>query len=163
MPIKFILPLCMLIGMISWTLVIRWYVHPLTAKYPVQKILQALLILHTFRYVGMMFLIAGVTNGALDERFSVHAAYGDLIAAFLAFVALIALRSNSAISIPVLLVFNVWGLADLINAVGRGLLYNQAGALGATYWIPSTIVPLLLVTHFYIFFLLSKKVYRQSI
>ena len=47
--------------------------------------------------------------------------------------------------------FNAWGLADLLNAVGRGLLYTPDGALGAAFWIPLLIVPLLVVSHVYIF------------
>jgi hypothetical protein len=45
-------------------------------------------------------------------------------------------------------IFNIWGSADLLNAFYQanhaGLL---AGQLGATYFIPTLVVPLLLVTH----------------
>ena len=45
-------------------------------------------------------------------------------------------------------IFNLWGLADLLNAFYQanhaGLL---AGQLGATYFIPTLVVPLLLITH----------------
>ena len=45
-------------------------------------------------------------------------------------------------------VFNIWGTLDLLNALyvanGAGLL---AGQLGAAYFIPTAIVPLLLITH----------------
>jgi hypothetical protein len=45
-------------------------------------------------------------------------------------------------------VFNLWGAADLINAFYQA---NEAGLtagqLGATYFIPTLIVPLLLITH----------------
>ena len=37
------------------------------------------------------------------------------------------------------------------NAVARGLLFTPDGALGATFWIPAVIVPLLIVSHMYIF------------
>jgi hypothetical protein len=45
-------------------------------------------------------------------------------------------------------VFNLWGSADLLNAFYQA---NEAGLtagqLGATYFIPTFIVPLLLITH----------------
>jgi hypothetical protein len=44
--------------------------------------------------------------------------------------------------------FNLWGSADLLNAFyqanSAGL---RAGQLGATYFIPTVFVPLLLITH----------------
>jgi hypothetical protein len=49
-------------------------------------------------------------------------------------------------------IFNVWGMADLLNAFYQanrtGLL---AGQLGSTYYIPTVIVPLLLITHGLVF------------
>jgi hypothetical protein len=45
-------------------------------------------------------------------------------------------------------VFNLWGTADLLNAFYQandsGLLPGQ---LGAAYFIPTFVVPLLLITH----------------
>jgi len=50
--------------------------------------------------------------------------------------------------VPVAWIFNLWGTADLLNAFYQanhaGVL---AGQLGATYFIPTVVVPLLLITH----------------
>jgi len=105
-----------------------------------------------------MFLIPGVTTEILDDRFSQPAAYGDLIAAVLAFAALAAIRFNASWALVSVWIFNIWGAADLLNAVVRGILFAPDGHLGAAYWIPATIVPLLLVTHVYIFILLARRV-----
>jgi hypothetical protein len=35
-------------------------------------------------------------------------------------------------------------------------MFTPAGHFGASYWIPATVVPFLLVTHAYIFMLLAK-------
>jgi hypothetical protein len=49
-------------------------------------------------------------------------------------------------------IFNLWGSADLLNAFyqanSAGLL---AGQLGAAYFIPTFVVPLLLITHGLVF------------
>ena len=46
------------------------------------------------------------------------------------------------------MIFSIWGSVDILNAFCQanhaGLL---AGQLGATYFIPTFVVPLLLITH----------------
>jgi len=158
MPIELILPLSMAMGIIAWSLTLRWYIHPALRNLPFAQAMRPLLLLHGFRYIGLMFLIPGVTAELLDARFAGPAAYGDLIAAVLAFFALLALGVDRRVGLAAVLLFNIWGLMDLINAVARGILFTPDGALGATFWIPAVIVPLLVVTHVYIFARLIQEV-----
>jgi len=145
------LPTSMLMAIVTWSLIFSWYIHPVLREWSFQQAMRPLLLLHTFRYVGLMFLIPGVTAEALDMRFAWPAAYGDLVAALLAFAALGALYLNRRAGVVAVWIFNSWGLIDLLNAVARGILFTPDGALGAAFWIPALIVPLLLVTHLYIF------------
>jgi hypothetical protein len=82
----------------------------------------------------------------LPSAFAHSAAYGDIIAAALALLALLSLPGGPGVLIT--WIFNVWGSVDLLNAFYQanhaGLLPGQ---LGATYFIPTVIVPLLLITH----------------
>jgi len=82
----------------------------------------------------------------LPSAFARSAAYGDVIAATLALLSLLWLSRGAGLVIE--WVFNLWGSADLLNAFYQanhaGLL---AGQLGATYFIPTLAVPLLLITH----------------
>jgi hypothetical protein len=110
-----------------------------------------------------MFLVPGVTSEVLDTRFAHPAVYGDLAAAMFAFVAIWALRTRLKSALAFVWVFNIWGLVDLINAVGRGIMYVPDGHFGAAYWIPATIVPLLLVSHIYLFILLLKRIKKRAI
>ena len=107
---------------------------------------QRLLILHSFRFIGLAFLVPGVVSPDLPLAFAHSAAYGDIIAATLALLSLLLLSGRAGI--PIAWIFNLWGLADLLNAFYQanhaGLL---AGQLGATYFIPTLVVPLLLITH----------------
>lgn len=151
MPVSLILPVSMAIGILAWSLLITWYVHPVLRRRSFVEAMRPLLLLHAFRYIGLMFLIPGVTAAPLDARFASPAAYGDLIAAILALAALAVLPFHRKAGIAAVWTFNVWGMADLLNAVARGLMYTPDGALGAAFWIPALIVPLLLVTHVYIF------------
>ncbi len=43
------------------------------------------------------------------------------------------------------------------HEVSLGVANNAADGMGATYWIPSVIVPALLVTHYMVFVLLVRR------
>jgi len=157
MNIGYILPMSMVMGFISYSLMAKWYVMPWARQRSLSDALTPMLFLHSFRFIGMSFLIEGVTSQALDARFADPAAYGDLLAAVLALMAIAALRLNWNAAIALVWIFNIEGTIDLLNAVIRGVIYNTDSHMGATYFIPAVIVPALLVTHVMIFQLLIKK------
>ena len=133
-------------SLIAWSIVAARYIWPKLRQRDRAEALRPLLILHSFRFMGLAFLVPGVVSPDLPSSFARAAAYGDLIAAILALLALISLPSAAGIAIA--WIFNLWGAADLFNAFYQanhaGLM---AGQLGATYIIPTLIVPLLLITH----------------
>ena len=53
--------------------------------------LRPLLVLHSFRFIGLAFLVPGAVSPDLPSAFAHSAAYGDLIAATLALLALLSL------------------------------------------------------------------------
>ena len=131
---------------IAWGMVNARYIWPQLRLRQRNEALRPLLILHSFRFVGLAFLVPGVVSPDLPAAFAHPAAYGDIIAAMLALLALILLPRAAGVVIA--WIFNLWGFTDLLNAFYQanhaGLL---AGQLGATYFIPTVIVPLLLITH----------------
>lgn len=159
-----ILPLSIVMSLLSYGLVAGWYVMPALAAMPRAKALTPLLLPHSFRHIGMAFLIPvpGVTAEVLLPRFANPAAYGDLLAAVLALVAIAALRWRWTAAIPLVWIFNIEGSLDLLNALYRGFRYTPDGHLVATYFIPAVIVPALLVTHFIVFKLLLKPKATQG-
>jgi hypothetical protein len=111
-----------------------------------------------FRFIGLSFLVTGVVSPSLPAAFAVPAAYGDFIAGLLAIVATIALKQRYSCAIAVVWVFNAWGAADLLFAGYQGQhVHVDPGALGAAFFIPTAIVPPLLVTHGLIFWLLLRS------
>jgi len=70
------------------------------------------------------------TSGPSATAFARSAAYGDIIAAILALLALISLPSASGVVIA--WIFSLWGTADLFNAFYQA---NQAGS-GRGSWVP---------------------------
>ena len=133
-------------SLIAWGMVVARYIWPELRIRQRTEALRTLLVLHSFRFVGLAFLVPGVVSPDLPSAFAHSAAYGDIIAAVLALLTLTLLPSASGVVIA--WIFNIWGTADLFNAFYQanhaGLM---AGQLGATYFIPTFIVPLLLITH----------------
>jgi hypothetical protein len=113
---------------------------------------------HTFRFVGLSFLVPGVVSPALPAAFARPAAYGDLVATILAVVATLALSARSVFAIPIVWTLNVWGTSDLLYAIYQGQIGVRIGpgSLGAAFFIPTLVVPPLLVTHAKIFRLLLR-------
>jgi hypothetical protein len=126
-------------------LLAKWELTPRLNKLSLHEALFWLTVPHALRHVGLVFLVPGVVHQPLPDAFAVPAGYGDLTAGLLALTALIALRSRWAIALPIVWVFNVVGTVDLINALRQAEVVPD---LGATWFIPTVFVPLLLVTHY---------------
>ena len=137
-------------------IVVARYVWPVLRRQRADDALQPLLILHTFRFVGLAFIVPGVVSPDLTAAFAQPAAYGDFIAALLALAALAGLRSP--LGKTAVWAFSIWGTADLLYAFYAGNRDGlQVGRLGSTYFIVTLGVPLLLITHGLIFRLLLQK------
>ncbi len=133
-------------SLIAWSIVTAQYLWPQLRLRPRAEALRPLLILHSFRFIGLAFIVPGVVSPDLPPVFAHSAAYGDFIAAILALLALLLLPSAAGVAVA--WIANLWGAADILNAFYQanhaGLL---AGQLGATFFLPTLIVPLLLITH----------------
>jgi hypothetical protein len=131
---------------IAWGIVAARYLWPELRLRPRAEALQPLLILHSFRFIGLAVLVPGVVSPDLSPAFAHSAAYGDVIAAILALLSLLLLRGAAGAAVA--WIFNVWGSADLLNSFYQGPHAGLlAGQLGAAYFIPTLVVPLLLITH----------------
>ena len=145
------------IGVVGWGMIAKVWVIPWLKCSTFLKGLLLLTIPHVFRYIGLSFLITGVTNSPLDSRFASPAAYGDLIAALLALIAVTALLVKSKHSVPIVWIFNILGFIDFLVAVTQGLRFTHPEEMGATYFIPILAVPPLFVSHLLIFWILMTK------
>jgi hypothetical protein len=150
---------------IAWGIVAKLYIWPKLSPLRRADALRPLLILNCFRFEGLAFLVPGVVSPDLPSVFAHSAAYGDIVAASLALLSLASLPNRAGVVIA--WIFNLWGSADLLNAFYQG---NHAalmpGQLGATYFIPTLVVPLLLITHGLVFRILlqrqSERAMRES-
>jgi hypothetical protein len=151
-----------LMSFVAFGIVTKLYIWPWLRTLRREDALLALVVPHTFRFVGLSFLVPGVVSPSLPPAFANPAAYGDLVAAILAIVATFALSARASWAIAITWIFNVWGTADLLNAVYQGQIGVGIGpgSLGAAFYIPTVLVPLWLVTHALIFWLLLRP--KQS-
>jgi hypothetical protein len=156
MPALALFGLSIIFSFTAWGIIAAHFILPELRDRSHVDALRPLLTLHTFRFIGLSFLIPGVVSPDVPAAFATSAAYGDIVAAVLALLSLAAIRNS--LGIPLVWVFNIWGSADLINAFyqanAAGLL---PGELGAAYYIPTAIVPLLLITHALMFRLLLRR------
>src|SRR5215471_11538586 len=81
-------------GLTAWGMVAALYIWPELRLRQRAEALRPLLVLHSFRFVGLAFLVPGVVSPGLPSAFANSAAYGDIIAAILALLALILLPST---------------------------------------------------------------------
>ncbi|MDA2913401.1 hypothetical protein MYX77_05495 [Acidobacteriia bacterium AH_259_A11_L15] len=144
----------LVLSLIVYALLAKWYMAPWLAEKPMNQALIPLIFPHAFRHIGMVFLVSGVVAQPLPKVFAYPAAYGDLTAGLLALLALVALRGNWGVALPLVWLFNIVGTVDLLNALRQA---NAVPDLGATWYIPTFWVPVLLVTHFMIFARLLRR------
>jgi len=96
----------------------------------------------------LALVVPGVVSPELPATFAQPVAYGDLISAILALLALATLGTYTGTVLT--WVFNTFGTADLFFSFyqgGRISLPDTQGLLGAGYFILMAYVPLLLITH----------------
>src|SRR5260370_36571211 len=140
------------ISLLSFTLIMVWYIVPRLSKQPRMQALLPLVLLNTFRTAGLVVLLPQVMGGIVPLGFAAPAAYGDLLTAGLALLAAFMLRLRPGLALPLVWLFNLVGITDLLFAMYQGAV---------------TGLPLLLVSHVIVFWILlraapSAHVERES-
>ena len=155
-----ILTVNLLLSTLVFWIAARMYLIPRLHELTPRAVLLPILLLHALRHLGLMFLAPGGTYAGLAPQFAYPAAFGDLLAAFLALAAIPAVAVNARRARLLVWAFNIEGTADLIVAVVLATVYGASARMGPAYWIPAFWVPALLVTHFITFIVLVK--YRKE-
>lgn len=144
-------------SLLSYALIAVWYVVPRLSKQPRVQALLPLVLLHTFRTVGLVFLFPQVMGGALPPGYAIPAAYGDLLTTGLALLAVFALRFRPGWALPLVWLFNLVGITDLLFAMYQGAVIDlPVFHLGVAWLLLTVYVPLLLVSHVIVFWFLLR-------
>ena len=112
-----ILPLNVVANTAIFYLAARLYLWPQLPRFRPQQILIPILLLHSTRHLGMMFLTRGATYPGLPWQFAYPAAFGDLLTAIIALVTIPIVLRRSSFAKPAVWVFNVLGTIDPLVAI----------------------------------------------
>ena len=157
MTTELVFPAQVILGLITWSLLARWFVVPRIAGLPRESALQPLLAVHTLRYIGLIFLAPAAAGPSLAQSFAVPAGLGTAIAGVLALLSIALLRARSPLAIPTIWIFSVEGILDFANAFLQARSAVVVAQLGAAYYVPIVIVPAALVAHAMILGLLLRR------
>lgn len=134
-----------LMSLLVYSLLAAWIISPPLREKPVHEAVFWLALPHAFRHLGLVFLVPGVVATTMPGPFNVAAAYGDLAAAVLAILTITAARMRWKMTIPLAWILTIVGTADLANALRQ---IEAVPHFQSAWYIPTFVVPLLLVTHF---------------
>jgi hypothetical protein len=145
------------LSLVAYALLAAWYGVPRLSRLPRELALVPLLWIHAFRVVGGTILAPGAVEAAVPLDFRTMVGYGDLLTAFLALLALIALRHRLPAAIGLVWLTVGIGMLDTLNAIVQSVRYDVFSfALGVNWVIVTAYVPALLVSSALIAWLLLR-------
>jgi hypothetical protein len=155
---KLVIGISVALCFVAFGRVFQLYIWPRLQDLPRDGALNMLVAPHMFRFVGLSFLYPGVVSPNMVPAFANPAAYGDLAATVLAVIASFSLTARAPWALGFVWLLNLEGTVDLLLAYYQGVVgvALPPGALGAAFFIPTLIVPPLLVTHLAMYRLLIR-------
>jgi hypothetical protein len=145
-------------SLFSFALIAWKYWIPAMRERPFAAAVAPVLLLHSFRHLGMIYLNPSVVPDLPDPGFAVPTAWGDLAAAVLALVALASLRLDGLPARAAVWLFNLVGFIDLGVAAVNGQRFQMLSKpIGVAFLLPIIVVPALLVTHGLVFWQLLRR------
>jgi hypothetical protein len=146
------------VAFLGFGLTAKWYLWPAVKDRAPKFALTPLLLYACFLVNGLMFLMPGLVSPELPRAFAVPTAYGDLAAAILALLALWPLRTGNSVALPMVWLFNVVGLLDLVYAnISTFKDHVDPAYLGVSYYLAALNVPAMVVVHVLIFAYLLRR------
>ena len=149
----------LVLGYVAWMLCFGTYLLPKLRSMSRFEAHRVMATIHSFRFIGLVFIVPGIVGPNLPASFATFSAYGDFATGVLALLALLTARKRPLFWFFVV-AFNLVGAADILldyyHAVVTGLP-AIAGQLGITYLIAIVYVPLLMITHGVAFYWLLRR------
>jgi hypothetical protein len=139
----------LVLGYAAWALCFGAFAWPRLRAMDVADVVRAVAALHSFRFLGLAFILPGMIGPGIPAGFAGPAAWGDLAAALLAMLTLAAFNMRPLFWF-LAAAFNIVGAADLGLAYYHAMRFHLpevSGQLGPAYLIPILYVPILVLTH----------------
>ncbi len=135
------------LSFVLYLIIALWYAVPWLRRKERAAALAPLLWVHAFRHVALQVFSAQRAGLAVPDHLRDQIAYGDVAGMVLAVLALVALRAQARVAIPLVWLFVVATAADLLNSLVGGMREGMLGhANGVTWLILVFYVPALWTT-----------------
>ena len=140
--------LAQLASLLVCVVLVAWYVAPWARLRDRADVLVPLLWVHVFRYVALQLFSAQQAGFPISDSGRDQIVYGDLAAAALAAVALVALRHRTRFAVPLAWLLVVETGVDFVRNVRNiGMREHLIPAESGVEWLITTFyVPLVLVS-----------------
>lgn len=140
-----------------YLLIYRVYLRDLFNARDFASAVLPLLVLHSFRYLGLCLIIPGQIAEEVPRQALQIMAWGDFASGVSALIAAIAVFKRSRFSPFLVFLFSIIGIGDLMavgpTAYNAGVFYADIGTM---WFVLVTLAPALLLTHIYIAYRLLK-------
>jgi hypothetical protein len=156
---QLIFPVDLVLGYVAWVLCFGTYIWPKLKSMESISAQRAIATVHSFRFIGLAFLVPGFVGQNLPAGFAVFSAYWDFATALLAILALLLVRVRPLFWLLVV-AFNTVGMVDLLFDYRHAMVSGvgaMPGELGAAFVIPVLIVPAFMISHAAAYYLLIRS------
>lgn len=137
----------------AYLVIFRIYLQPWFAAQPFGKAVLPLLLLHAFRYLGLVLIVPGQIDSSLPFDALQVMAWGDFASGACALLAAIAVHHRWSASTALVAVFSLVGIGDLvvvgINAIKTGIFFTDMGTM---WFVLVLYAPVMLLAQIYIAF-----------
>jgi hypothetical protein len=150
------------LSLILFVLIAKWYVAPQLAGRSRNYAILPLLWIHAFRYAPLTLLAPGQADPHIPADVVAVVAYGDLIAALFALLAIAAVQLRWRIATALVWLFSIVSVADLVYSTARAAgsqMYTFY--MGWSWYIVNFYVPMLVVSQVMIFYYLFTRKERS--
>jgi hypothetical protein len=142
----------------GYVVIHRIYLRPWFANRPFESAVMPLLLLHVFRYLGLMLLAPGQIDPVLPRDGLAVIAWGDFASGISALLAAIAVHHRWPVAKLLVGLFCLVGFADFVVV---GITAAEIGIfdadIGMMWFLATFFAPALLLSQIYIVYLLFRR------
>lgn len=154
----FIFAIQITLSIFVFALMAKWYIAPRLARLSLEKALIPLLWVNVFRYIPLALFAPEQVSADIPQMTLSLIAYGDLISAILAFVAIIFLVYRIPGALFAVWLFLLVGVTDMLIVMTHAIsIQLYLYPLGFNWYIVALYVPMVLISQMMIAYYLFKK------
>ena len=146
------------LSLIVCALLGAWFVAPWLRQQSARRALILLALPHLARHVSAMSLAPGVAVAAtMPPEWAWSVSLGDATTVVLALATIAALRTEARAALGLAWTFNVVGSLDILHVGLEAARFEIVEHLGAQWYVPTMVVPALIVSHALMFAILVRR------